>query len=176
MVEYLLHLWAPPPRDLPLSCPPPADGQPADPSGFFDTSTVQAAFDATWVASLLAILVLLLTCYLATSQSTGRSFGVRWIICVGISVVLGFLVPFVALTLYPTHALAGSCGTNPEPFALSLPAWLVLARSVAGAVWGPVAFLALSLVATKTVGLSEKAGGFFHNRGVPHPWFFPSRG
>jgi hypothetical protein len=176
MFEYLLHLWSPPPRDLPLSCPPPADGQQADPSGFYDASTVHAAFDATWTASLLSVLVLLLVCYLATSQTTGRSFGMRWILCLAVSVVLGFVAPFAVLTLYPTHALAGSCETNPEPFALALPTWLVLARSVAGAVWGPLAFFVLSLGATKSIGLSDKSGGFFHNRGVPHPWFFPSRG
>ena len=97
--------------------------------------------------------------------------------------------PYTPNTGFSLAWLGLDASVNPDPVGavlqlrfgpstpnLALSDFAILARSVAGAVWGPVAFFILSLVATKTVGLSDKSGGFFHNRGVPHPWFFPSRG
>lgn len=173
MIDYLLHFWAPPPIDLTLACPLPADGQVADATGFYANDSVRAAFDAIWVGTGLAVLLAMLLCYLATSQSTGRGFARRWVLFVAAVAVVGFIIPLGVLTYFPTHALAQSCETNPEPFEIALPTWVVVARGVAGAVWAPVAFVVLSLLATRVAGRSHRSGGFFHNRGIPYPWYSP---
>lgn len=176
ILDYVLHFWSPPPTDLSLSCPAPADGQPADPLGFYDNVTVRAAFDGVWVVSSIVIVLAILACYLMASQSTGRAFGRRWLLFLAVTVILGGLVPAGLLSFATTTALAGSCETNPEPFALSLPPSLIVARTIVGMVWMPVWFAVLSFLLTRTVGQSSKGSGFFHNRGIPYPWFLPMRG
>jgi hypothetical protein len=169
MPPFLLHLWANPPTDLALMCPAPPPGDPIPPPGFFDPATVSAAYGAAGWASLGAVILLVLCCYLLTRSSLGPGFVKRWWIFLAIAGVVGFLVPLGVLRFWGTRALAGSCVTNPNPFAATLPWSEILDRSVAGLVWAPLAFLIFSLLFTRTAGWLPQSGGFFHNRGCPWP-------
>ena len=175
LIFYLLHLWGAPRGDVPLTCPPPIGDQPPDPVGFFDTQTVTDAFAMTGRVSIAAIFTLVLFCYLATQYTTGPKFVRRWTIHLGISSVVTFLVPLIVLYLWHTHAAVGTCETNPEAFAMKLPVQVVLVRSSAGLVWGPLAFFAISFLLTHTVGRTRLGGGFFHNRGCPWPQLKPGK-
>jgi hypothetical protein len=59
---------------------------------------------------------------------------------------------------------------------VDIPASLLMDRMFAGLVWGALAFLLLSLLATRVLGLSRLAGGFFHYRGCPWPRWNPTKG
>jgi hypothetical protein len=174
MWKYLLHLWAKPPLDLPLTCPAPAAGQPPDLSGAFDPDSVVAAFQNVSIVSALIVLLLVLACYQMTRSSLGRTFVIRWWVFVGFAAGLCALAAFALLTLAPTRALEGSCDTNPTAFVAALPGSIVLARSIAGLVWAFPAFAIMSLILTQTAGrFPSLRNGFFHNRGCPWPRFLP---
>lgn len=173
MPNYLLHLWSVPPADLPLTCPPPPPGEPADPTGFFDPATVHGAYSAAGWASLLLVLALVCLCYLWTSGSLGPRFMRRWVLFLALSGAAALGVAVLVLRTWPTRALAGSCETNPEPFLAALPWSEVLGRGLAGAVWGVLVFALLSLVLTRTAGLFPWSRGLFHHRGCPYPRLSP---
>lgn len=175
MWQSLLHLWGGPPPDLQLlSCPAPAAGQQPDPQGFYDMATVSGAFNATAIASAVLVILAVVVCYQVTRASLGSRFVKRWWIGVGIVAVLCFAAAWLILAKYPTAAAAGTCSTDPNPFRVALPGELVFRRAVVGLVWGPLAYIVVSLLLTATVGrFASKNNGFFHSRGCPAPRFIP---
>lgn len=175
MFDYLLHLWAPPPTDLQLICPPPPPGDPPDLAGFFDPSTVATAYSAAGLASGVVVLLLAFVCFQFTSYTTGPRFTKRYVLFWLVCGVLCFLVPLAILRAAETLALAGTCDTNPEPFAQALPWNVIIGRGVAGLVWGALMFFVVTLLLTRTAGRFPWSGGFFHNRGTPWPRLVPGR-
>jgi len=175
VLDWLLHLWAAPPDPLEFSpCPPAPPGGQADPIGNFDPETVSAAFTTAGVASAVAVLLVVLLCYLATSKTLSPGFVKRWWLFGGLASLLAAIVPAAVLRLWPTRAAAESCTTLPTAFPLDLPWDIIIERAVAGLIWGAFAYVILSLLLTKTLGRFPAAGGLFHNRGCPHPRFRPS--
>jgi hypothetical protein len=173
MWQYLMHLWAPPPAALPLICPAPAPGEPADPGGFFDPAPLSAAYDWIFTATAAGVLLMVLVCYLAAPASLSLHFVRRWYgFWIG-TALLGALVPLVVLLLMPQHALAGSCETNPLPFAAALSLSQMLPRITAGLAWAFLAFPLLSRILTWVAGRHPASRGFFHNRGCPWPRWNP---
>jgi hypothetical protein len=87
---------------------------------------------------------------------------------------VGALVPLAMLyAVVPQHALAGTCETNPLPFAATFPLETALNRSLAGFFWSALAFGVFSFLLTRAAGWHPAAGGFFHNRGCPWPRINP---
>ncbi len=173
MWQYLLHLWSPPPANVPLTCPAPAPGEPPDLNGFFDPAPVAAAYQWIVYASVAAVLLGVLLCYLLSRSSLNQGFVRRWYAFLVGTMVAGALIPVLMLALTPQHALAGTCETNPLPFDASLPGALMLSRASAGLVWCGLAFVLVSLVFTFAAGRHPASGGFFHNRGCPWPRWNP---
>lgn len=174
MWQYLLHLWSPPPANVPLTCPAPAPGEPPDLNGFFDPAPVAAAYQ--WAALVTALLVLMavLACYLLDRRSLSRAFVRRWWLVLAAASVMGALVPLAMLYLaVPQHALAGTCETNPLPFPASYPVGLALNRALAGLFWSALAYGVFSFLLTRAAGWHPASGGFFHNRGCPWPRINP---
>jgi hypothetical protein len=174
MWQYLLHLWAFPPANVRLVCPAPPPGEAPDLNGFFDPTAVSSAYQWAVGASALIALAAVLFCYLLDRESLSRSFVRRWYVALGITSVLGALVPLVMLyVLVPQHALAGTCDTNTLPFAAAFPLALALSRALAGLVWTGLAFAVFSLLLTRIAGWHPASGGLFHNRGCPWPRINP---
>jgi hypothetical protein len=174
MWQYLLHLWAVPPVNVALACPPPPPGETANPFGFFDPTAVASAYQWTVAASALAALVAVLACYLLDRESLSRTFVRRWYVALGATSVAGALVPLLMLYVaVPQHAMAGTCDTNSLPFAAAFPLGLALSRAAAGLVWTALAFTLFSLLLTRAAGWHPAAGGLFHNRGCPWPRMNP---
>lgn len=173
MPNYFLHLWVPPPETLQLDCPAPPPGLDPDPVGFFAPESVEAAFSWAGYSSLGLVVVLVFLTYLATSGSLSPRFVKRWWIAFGIAGIVCFLTAAIALRLYPTHAMTGSCTTNPTAFLEPLPWDLVWNRAFAGLIWGATTFVLLSLVLTRTLGRWPWSKGFFHFRGCPAPRYRP---
>jgi hypothetical protein len=173
MPNYFLHLWATPPENLRLDCPDPPPGVPPDPVGFFAPDSLQAAFSWAGYLSLGAVVLLVLFTYLATSGSLSPRFVRRWWIFLGIAALVCFAVAAIALRAYPTHAMLGSCETNPTAFLEPLPWGVVWNRAFAGLVWGALTFGLLSLVLTRTAGRWPWSKGLFHFRGCPVPRYRP---
>lgn len=174
MLQAVIHLWQSAPASLPLVCPPPAAGQPPDPQGFYDYSTVAAAFSTTAWASAIIVIGTVTWCYALARGSLGRSFVGRWWLLLVLTGVMCFGAAWLILARAPTTALAGSCTTDPDAFPVALPGALILGRSLVALVWGPLAYIVLSLIATATVGrFAHPGNGFFHNRGCPAPRFLP---
>jgi hypothetical protein len=170
MPDFIWNLWAGPPENLSLACPAGAPGQPPT-TGFFDPDTVRAAYQAASWATLAAVVVWILVCYLWTRTTLGPRFVHRWWLFGVIAAASGFVAPLLVLHYWPTRALAGSCQTNPTPFLNPLPWSEILQRGLAGLLWAAIAYVLLSLVATRLVGWLPASGGFFHNRGCPAPRF-----
>jgi hypothetical protein len=174
MWQSLLHLWAPPPRDVELVCPAPAPGESPDLHGFFDPGPIAAAYQWTALATALLVLLAVLACYLLDRRSLSRAFVRRWWMVLGAASVVGALVPLVMLyAVVPQHALAGTCETNPLPFAAAFPLGPALSRAVAGFAWSALAFGLFSFLLTRAAGWHPAAGGLFHNRGCPWPRINP---
>ena len=122
----------------------------------------------------MLIILLVLACYLWTRVSLGPVFVKRWWVYLLGSLAVGALVVFGVLSAWPTTALASSCQSNPDAFAAALPGSFVLARTFAGALYGMLLFILLSLLLTQTVGrIAGLRNGFFHNRGCPWPRVLP---
>jgi hypothetical protein len=173
MWQYLLHLWSPPPANVSLTCPAPAPGEPPDLNGFFDPAPVAAAYQWIVYASVAAVLLGVLLCYLLSRSSLNRDFVRRWYGFLIGTMVAGALIPVLVLYLVPQHALAGTCETNPLAFAARLPGALMVSRASAGLVWCGLAFILASLLFTFAAGRHPASGGFFHNRGCPWPRWNP---
>jgi hypothetical protein len=170
MPEFFRTFFSWNPGDIRLVCPAAAPGQSANPYGFFDPGSVAAAFRAATIASITVALLAVLVCYLATSTSLGPQFVRRWWIFGAATAVLAAVITAVTLLAWPTHAMAGTCETNPFPFALDLPMNVALLRGIGGLFWGFLAFVLFSLLLTRTAGYAPMAAnGFFHNRGCPAP-------
>lgn len=169
----MLHLWAPPPTDVPLTCPPDAAVEVAS-TGFIDPGPIEAAYQWSAAVTVLLVLLAVLACYLLYRSSLSRAFVRRWWLVLGIASVIGALVPLAMLYLaVPQHALAGSCETNPLPFTATYPLGLALNRALAGFVWSALAFGVFSFLLTRAAGWHPASGGFFHNRGCPWPRINP---
>lgn len=173
MWQYLLHLWAPPPANVALTCPAPPPGESPDPAGFFDPAGIQAAYDWIAISSVGAVLLLVLLCYLLGSSSLNRGFVRKWYGFWVAACLAGFLIPLVIFFLVPQHALAGTCETNPLPFREYLLFAQMLPRATAGFVWCMVVFPLASLLLTAVAGWHPASRGFFHNRGCPWPRWNP---
>ena len=172
MWKYLLHLWAVPPTTLTLVCPPPAAGQPADPQGFYDYTTIAAAYDRVALVSVILVVLSVVVCYQATQASLGPRFVKRWWITLGSSALVVGVSTWLLLITAGTRALVDSCETNPSAFPIPLPGSMVFERAVAGVLWAALAFLILSLLLTAILGrVAGAKNGFFHNRGCPWPRF-----
>src|SRR3712207_5324700 len=105
MWDFLLHLWAKPPANLPLTCPPPADGQIANPVGYYDDVSVRAAYNMASLETAALVLVLILICYLWTRQAGGPRFKTRWWIFFVISVVGAGALTWLSLTYATVTAI-----------------------------------------------------------------------
>src|SRR5688500_8860298 len=99
MWQYLLHLWSPPPANVPLTCPAPAPGEPPDLNGFFDPAPVAAAYQWIVYASVAAVLLGVLLCYLLSRSSLNREFVRRWYGFLIGTMVAGALIPVLVLYL-----------------------------------------------------------------------------
>ena len=173
MWQSLLHLWSPPPTNVRLPCPPPAPGDPPPVDGFLDPVPVAAAYGWTASASLVAVLLAVLLCYLAYADSLNTGFVRRWYGFLASAMAAGALIPVLVLSLAPQQAMAGSCETNPLAFAASFPDALIVDRAMAGLVWAGVAFCLASLLLTRVAGWHPASRGLFHNRGCPWPRWNP---
>lgn len=174
MWQSVLHLWASPPVNVPLVCPPPVPGQPVAVGGFFDPAPVAAAYQWTAIATTVLVLLAVLACYLLDRRSLSRAFVQRWWMMLIITSILGAIVPLVMLFgIVPQHAFAGSCETNPLAFGADYPAALALSRAAAGLVWSALAFAVFSFLLTRAAGWHPASGGVFHNRGCPWPRINP---
>lgn len=174
MWQSVLHLWASPPDDVALTCPPPLPDQLWDPNGIFDPAPVAAAYQWAALATGVLVLAAVLACYLLDRRSLSRRFVWRWWTVLGAASVAGALVPLAMLFLVvPQHARAGTCDTNPLAFDATFPLDVALNRALAGFVWSALAFVLLSLLLTRAAGWHPAAGGFFHNRGCPWPRINP---
>ncbi len=169
----LLHLWALPPVDARLFCPPPVSGEPVDVSGAFEPGRLAAMWAMIAAVTTAGVVLLVAGCYQLPRNSLSARFVGRWYGWLAGAALFSALVPPAVAVLMPARALAGSCMTNPAAFSVYLPLDLVLPRAAAGALWGMAAFLAVSLVATRLLGRGPWAGGFFHYRGCPWPRWSP---
>jgi hypothetical protein len=178
MWRYLLHLWALPPIDAHLGCPPPRAGEAADPFGFYDAVRIQDVWSSIFWASLIGTLVILLACYLIPRASLSPRFVKGWYASLAGAMLFCFAVPLVVGRLTPVTARAGSCTTRPAAFLVQLPFDLLFPRMVAGLLWGFIAFTVASLFFTRILarGAGPVAGGFFHYRGCPWPRWNPLEG
>lgn len=175
MWQFLLHLGTIGDYDnVTLTCPPPAAGQAAAPLGFYDGTSVANAYNLLGGLSVLAVLLVVTIIYMGTRTSLGPRFVGRWYKGAIAAAIICALLAYITLSFAPTHALADSCETNPTPFPLRLPGSLIIARTLAGLVWGALAYLLFSLILTLTAGkFASGKNGFFHNRGCPWPRFVP---
>jgi hypothetical protein len=176
MWNWLLHLWAHPPTGAIVPCPAPLPGDPPDPGGLYDIVELGAVWTRIGIVSVVAVLALLLACYLLPRASLGPRFVMRWWLMLAAAGIVCFLVPLALGLTADVHARAGSCSTRPAAFPVDLPVSLLMDRMFAGLVWGLLAFVLLSLFATRVLGLSRHAGGFFHYRGCPVPRWNPTKG
>jgi hypothetical protein len=173
MSDYLGNLWAGPPANLQLRCPPPAPGEAIDPMGFFDPNVLRGAYRMATLSTAALVVLLVALCYLWTRSSLGPRFVLRWWIFLGGSMLGGFILGIAVLRMWPARALAGSCETNPTSFLVTIPWADALNRGVAGAVWAGLVFTLLSLVLTQLAGRFPWSGGLFHYRGCPYPRLMP---
>lgn len=171
--EYVKHLWATTPVDVGIACPA-IGGEPSGNQGFIAPAYLTAAWSLTFWLSLAIVVLLVVWCYNGTRMTTGPGFSRRWLVFVPLGALGAALVAFVVLSSMPFYVVAGSCDTNPEAFAVSLPSKFVWMRVFAGAIWGFVVFVMMSIVLTKTLGRASWNNGFFQNRGTPLPRFMPT--
>ena len=109
MLDWLLHLWAGP-EEIPIvPCPAPTPGQAGDPGGFADPATVSAAYNTVGLISLSVVLLLILICYLWTSQTLGPRFVKRWWVTAALAALLCALIPIPVLRMWDVRAAIGSC-------------------------------------------------------------------
>jgi hypothetical protein len=178
MWRYFLHLWALPPVDAHMGCPPPLPGEAIDPFGFYDATRILDVW--SWIAWISAggIVLIVLTCYLLPRASLSARFVRGWYACLVAAMLFCFAVPFVVGRFSPMTARAGSCTTRVAAFAVPLPFDLLFPRMLAGLLWGFLAFIVVSLFFTQFVarGAGPRAGGFFHYRGCPVPRWNPLEG
>lgn len=175
MWKWLLHLGTIGDyNSVSFTCPPAASGSGGPTIGFYDGASVASAYDVLAAISVLTVLLIVLLTYLGTSKTLGPRFVFRWYWGLVLSAVGCAIVAYATLSVMPTHALADTCPTNPNPFPLRLPASLIMARAVAGIAWGALAYVLFSVVLTATIGrFASVKNGFFHNRGCPLPRFVP---
>lgn len=167
---YVAHLWAVPPVDLSLPCPAAASGQSTNPTGHFDNATVMAAFNSAALWSTIAVIAIILFCYMATRKASGPRFDKRWVLSGVASLIICGVISYAALHFAHTTAAANSCESNPNAFAWALPDNVVLNRTIAGLVWGALAFALGSFIFTRAFGwYPSLTNGFYHNRGTPWP-------
>ena len=169
-LAYLAHLWAVPPVDLELTCPAAASGQSTNPTGHFDNASVLAAFNSAALWSVIAIVVIILLCYMVGRQSSGPRFDKRWLLSGVAAIIVCGVVSYATLHFAHTTAAANSCESNPNAFAVALPGGVVLNRTFAGLAWGAIAFVAGSALFAALFGWYPSLNnGFYHNRGTPWP-------
>jgi hypothetical protein len=135
---------------------------------------VSTAWSLTFWLSLVAVIVLVFACYHLTRMTTGPGFSRRWMLFLPASGVACAVVAFAVLRSMTYKAAEMSCDTQPDPFAVLLPADHLWMRVFAGFIWGILAFGVFSLLFTKTLGRVSWNTGFFHNRGTPLPRFLPT--
>jgi hypothetical protein len=176
MWRYLLHLWAFPPVDARLVCPAPRQGEAADPFGLYNQAEVLGIWRNIAAASVVGVLVLLLLLYLLPRASLSARFVRGWYLTLGAATVYCFLVPLAVGKLTTLSARPDSCTTRPAAFPVHLTVDLLVPRMWAGAVWGFLAFILLSLIFTRVLARGPVAGGFFHYRGCPWPRWNPLEG
>jgi cytochrome bd-type quinol oxidase subunit 2 len=139
-------------------------------TGTFDDTTVRAAFDSAAGWSAAAVVVVILVCYIATRKSSGPRFDRRWLFSGIVAVVLCGIASYASLHFANTTAMAQSCGSDPNAFPWPLPGSVVSNRTVAGLLWGALAFIVGSIVFTAAFGwYPSMKNGFYHNRGTPWP-------
>jgi hypothetical protein len=144
-----------------------------DPIGFFAPESVHTAFSWVGFASIGVVILLVSAAYLATSGSLSPRFVRRWWGLLALAALLCFVIAAGVLFLYPTHAMADSCHTNPTEFLATLPSSIVWKRAFAGLIWGALAFFLFSVALTRSLGRWPWSAGFFHHRGCPVPRFLP---
>lgn len=160
-------------NNVSFTCPPDPSGGAAT-LGFYDGVSVASAYDILAAASIAAVLVIVLAIYMGTDKALGPRFIKRWYKGLAIAAVVCGILGYAVLSIAPTHAFGGTCPSNPAPFPLRLPASLIVWRTLAGILWGAVAYFVFSIVLTATAGrFASLKNGFFHNRGCPLPRLVP---
>jgi hypothetical protein len=172
MLQSVVYAWKVT-RTVTITCPAGLPGSPPAGTGFIDPASLAAAYRENAFAWTAMLLVLVLACYLTAPASLNRGFVLKWWLYWGAAMLLGALIPLVVLSLAPLHALAGSCSTNPLPFAAHLSFGQILPSMEAWALWSLAAFPLLSWLLTRLAGWHPAAGGFFHYRGCPWPRWNP---
>lgn len=176
-MNWLLHLWAHAPLGAAfVPCPAPREGEPADPAGLYDALQLAALWNRMAILSAIAVLVLVLACYLLPRASLGPRFVRNWYLSLAGAGLACFVIPLALGLTSHVNVRAGSCSTRPAAFPVDLPMELLVDRMFAGLVWGLLAFAVLSLIGTRLLGRSRLAGGFFHYRGCPVPRWNPAQG
>lgn len=175
MWKWLLHLGTIGDyNSISFTCPPSGSGGAGPTLGFYDGASVASAYDVLALASVIAVLVIVLVTYLGTSKTLGPRFVFRWYWGGAVAAIGCAVLAYTLLSIMPTHAAAGTCPSNLNPFLLRLPASLIMTRAVAGFVWGLLAYVLFSVILTATIGrFAAVRNGFFHNRGCPFPRFVP---
>jgi hypothetical protein len=175
-MNWLLHLWAHPPIGAVVPCPPPLPGNPPSPGGLYDPAHLTSFWNSITLFSFIAVLLLVVLCYQLPRSSLGPRFVRGWWIIFAFAGVAGATVPALMGIGRQITVRAGSCSTHPSAFLADLPYNLMFDRIFAGAIWGMLTFVVLSLIATRLLGMSRHAGGFFHYRGCPWPRWNPMQG
>jgi hypothetical protein len=175
-MNWLLHLWAHAPLGFSVACPPPIPPDPADPGGLYNALQLTALWNRIAIVSLLAVLALVLGCYLLPRASLGPRFVRAWWLSLAGAALAGFLIPLALGLTAQVDVRAGSCSTRPAAYPVDVPLDLLTDRMFAGIVWGMLAFVVLSLLGTQLLGRSRLASGFFHYRGCPVPRWNPTQG
>ncbi|HEX2206061.1 MAG TPA: hypothetical protein VHG93_00145 [Longimicrobium sp.] len=175
-MNWLLHLWAHAPLGATVPCPAPREGEPPDPGGLYDAVQLASLWNRIAIISAIAVLVLVVVCYLLPRASLSPRFVRNWWLTLAGSMVACFLIPLALGLTADLNARAGSCSTRPAAFPVDVPVGLMMDRMFAGLVWGALAFIVLSLIGTQLLGRSRLAGGFFHYRGCPVPRWNPTQG
>jgi hypothetical protein len=138
--------------------------------GFFDDSSVHDAYSLASAASAGVVVAAVIVCYLLTRKTMGPAFKVRWIVFLFAAGLLSGAAAFLVLQAASTHALAGSCESDPSPFLVGLPTGRIVLRAIAAIVWGWLAYVLFAWLCTISFGRwAGLHNGFFHNRGWP-PW------
>ncbi len=158
----------------PLTCPPAAQGQTTNSQGDYDPATVTNAVHASGAAWALSIALVVLVCYNWTKATMSPRFVIRWWIFMAVGALVGAAVTATVLNLWPTTADANTCQSDPRAFPAPLPSDFIMGQGFAGALYGALLFVLLSILFTQLLGrFAHRRNGFFQNRGCPIPRALP---
>jgi len=168
MLQSVIYAWKVT-GSISVNCPGGFSGK----SGYVLRKSVEAAYHLNALAWVVAIVLLVLACYLTAQASLDRGFVVKWWMYWAAAVLVGFLLPLAVLSLAPLKLAAGSCGAARAGMPVHMSFTQIFPSMVAWAIWALAAFPLLSWLFTRLAGWHPASRGFFHYRGCPWPRWNP---